>query len=71
MGIPNSDKTMEWVAEADYIQREAEKLARGETWHAGTHGDFQSYCKMQAGSAERDGYTQIAADIRASARKAE
>ena len=61
---------MEWLAEADYIEQEAQKLSRGESWHAGTLGQFREYCEMQAQHAERDGYSQIAADIRESAKRA-
>lgn len=63
----SSDRTMDWIAEADYIAREAAKIARGERWHAGTSAQFTEYCRMQANSAERDGFTQIAADIRIAA----
>ncbi len=57
---------MEWIAEADYCER----VANGQETLQNFNHDracFQRYARMQADTAAREGYTQIAASLYAMA----
>ena len=61
----NSDKVMEWIAEADYCTRLVASNGNSEVPAA----SIFSYLVMQSNSARRDGFLTIATEIANSTRK--